>query len=272
MKELWCRRWAADVTQDGGAGDGGTDSQSTTGAEGGTVTSGAASGAGSGGSAGPPPPGAKPVGSGNYVVQQGECLLSIALEHGFLPETLWNLPENKEVKEKRKDPSVLLPGDRLHVPKPRVKQETSGDGQKHRFRRKGFPAKLRIRVLQNGEPRKDTPYILDIDGVLGDGTTDGDGVVEVTVPPQAKRGRLTVGKDESDRQVFELRLSGLDPIDALTGVQQRLDNLGFACPVTGDLDERTKAALADFQRACDLEVTGEADDKTRDRLVKEHGS
>ncbi len=255
------RRWAADVTQQGGTG--GQDA---------SAQSGDSAGGGGAAAAGAPAPTAQPVGSGDYVVQQGECLLSIALEHGFLPETLWDLPENREVKDKRKDPSVLLPGDRLHIPDPRVKQESSSDGQKHRFRRKGFPAKLRIRVLQNGEPRKDTPYILDIDGVLSDGTTDGDGGVEVTVPPQAKRGRLTVGKDEGDRQVFELRLSGLDPIDALSGVQQRLDNLGFACPVTGALDERTKAALADFQRAFDLEATGEADDKTRDRLVKEHGS
>jgi N-acetylmuramoyl-L-alanine amidase len=225
-----------------------------------------------GGTQQPAVAGAQAVGSGNYVVRQGESLLSIALEHGYLPETLWNLPENKKLKDTRKDFSVLLPGDQVSIPKPRPKEETGGDSQRHRFRRKGFPAKLRVQVLQAGEPRKNEPYVLDVDGKLSQGNTDGDGVVEVPIPPDSKRGRLVVGKDEASQQVFDLRLSGLDPVEATSGVQQRLDNLGFPCPPTGELDERTRAALADFQRAFDLDATGEPDQKTRDKLVQVHGS
>jgi hypothetical protein len=216
--------------------------------------------------------GAQPVGGGNYIVKQGECIESIALAHGFLPDTLWNHPDNAQLKQERKDPSMLLPGDRVQVPDPRPKQEQGADSQRHRFRRKGYPSKLRVRVLRNGEPRKNEPYTLNVDGKLSQGNTDGDGVVEVPVPPNAQQGALIVGKDEKDQQKFDLRLSGLDPVASTTGVQQRLENLGYPCPISGELDEPTRSAIGDFQRACDIEATGEPDQKTRDRLAKEHGS
>lgn len=215
---------------------------------------------------------AKPVGGGNHVVRQGECIESIARAHGYLPDTLWNHPDNAQLKRERKDPSLLLPGDRVQVPDPRPRQEQAADGRKHRFRRKGLPSKLRVQVLRDGEPRKSEPYTLNIDGRLSKGTTDGDGVVEVPVPPDAQKGTLIVGKDEQDQQTFELRLSGLDPIASISGVQQRLENLGYPCPASGALDEPTRGALGDFQRACDLEATGEPDQKTRDKLAEKHGS
>lgn len=215
---------------------------------------------------------AKPVGDGNHVVRQGECIESIALAAGYLPDTLWNHPDNAQLKRERKDPSLLLPGDRVQVPDPRPKQESAADGQKHRFHRKGLPSKLRVRILRDGEPRKNEPYTLNIDGRLSQGSTDGDGVVEVPVPPNAQQGTLIVGQDEKDQQKFELRLSGLDPVASITGVQQRLGNLGYPCPASGVLDEPTRSALADFQRAFDLEATGEPDRKTRDKLAQEYGS
>lgn len=215
---------------------------------------------------------AKPVGGGNYVVKRGECIESIALAHGYLPDTLWNHPDNAQLKRERKDPSLLLPGDRVQVPDPRPKQESAADGSRHRFRRKGLPSKLSVRILRDGQPRRNEPYTLNIDGKLSRGKTDGDGVVAVPVPPDAQRGKLVVGQDEPDQQTFDLRLSGLDPLESVTGIQQRLENLGYPCPATGALDDPTRSALADFQRACDLEATGEPDRKTRDRLGQEHGS
>ena len=233
---------------------------------------GAAGGGAAGGSGASQQPGAQPVGSGNYVVKQGECIESIALAHGFLPDTLWNHPDNAQLKQERKDPSMLLPGDRVQVPDPRPREEQAADSQRHRFRRKGLPSKLRVRILRSGEPRKNEPYTLNVDGKLSKGKTDGQGQVEVKVPPHAQRATLIVGADEAEQQTFELRLSRLDPMASITGVQQRLDNLGYPCPVSGELDEPTRSALADFQRTCDLEATGEPDQKTRDRLAGEHGS
>jgi hypothetical protein len=214
---------------------------------------------------------ARPVGGGNYVVKQGECIESIALAHGFLPDTLWNHPDNAQLKRERKDPSLLLPGDRVQVPDPRPKQEQGADSQRHRFRRKGLPSKLRVRVLRDGEPRKNEPYTLNIDGKLSQGTTDGDGVVEVPVPPDAQRGTLIVGKDEKDQQTFELRLSGLDPIASVTGAQQRLRNLGFLSEEpAAEWTPAALQALLDFQiqhvaKGQD-KASGEYDDATQRAL------
>src|SRR5580698_7288211 len=42
-----------------------------------------------------------PVGQGNYVVQPGDCMDSIAFGTGFLWTTLWDLPDNADLKSQR---------------------------------------------------------------------------------------------------------------------------------------------------------------------------
>jgi hypothetical protein len=63
-----------------------------------------------------------PLGSGAYIVQEGDCFLSIAYQHGFFWETLWNLPANAELRNTRQDPGQLLVGDRVMVPDRQIKQ------------------------------------------------------------------------------------------------------------------------------------------------------
>nr|WP_255216649.1 peptidoglycan-binding domain-containing protein [Pseudenhygromyxa sp. WMMC2535] len=63
----------------------------------------------------------------------------------------------------------------------------------------------------------------------------------------------------------------LDPATELSGVQQRLVNLGYTChDPAGELGESTQEALRAFQRTHDLEVSGELDDDTRARLIELH--
>jgi len=213
-----------------------------------------------------------PVGDGEHVVRQGECLTSIAAAHGLHPDTIWNDAANAALKRERKDPSVLLPGDRLHVPERRLRQESGATEQRHRFRRKGLPARLILTVRQAGQPRADTPYVLAVDGRTREGTTDGEGQLDEPIPAGARAARLVVDPGGEGEQVFELDLGGLDPVTEAAGLQKRLDNLGFTCEPTGELDEQTAAALLAFQKEHDLEPTGNADAKTRDKLVQEHGS
>jgi hypothetical protein len=61
-------------------------------------------------------------------VHQGDCLNSIADETGFFWETLWNHASNDSLKQQRRDPNVLEPGDVVHVPDKTPKQE-SGRGR-----------------------------------------------------------------------------------------------------------------------------------------------
>ena len=42
-----------------------------------------------------------------HTIQDGDCISSVAMRHGFFPGTLWNHPDNMELKKLRRDPNVL---------------------------------------------------------------------------------------------------------------------------------------------------------------------
>jgi len=208
----------------------------------------------------------EPVGSGNWKVRQGQCLESIALDTGHFWQKLWDLPENQEIKDKRQDPNTLLPGDLLSVPPIEEKQVPGATEQKHTFRRKGVPSILKVQCLRLDEPLADLPYRLVIDGKHFEGQTDSEGRVEQAIPPDAKEGCLIIREDEQEYE-YELELGHLDPIETITGIKARLSNLGFDPGTINDReDQGYTAALARFQEKHELEVTGEPDQDTRDKL------
>ena len=53
----------------------------------------------------------------NHYVEQGEYLAQIARSYGFVDyNTIWDAPENQGLKDKRKNPNILFPGDKLFIP------------------------------------------------------------------------------------------------------------------------------------------------------------
>ena len=205
-----------------------------------------------------------------YTVKQGDCISSIADRNGLFWEQLWNHPSNASLKASRKDPNVLRPGDVVYVPDKREKTETGATDQLHRFRKKGVPAKLRLRLLDEDEPLANQHYTLEIDGQTFSGTTDSDGRIEQSIPPSAKQGKLVVG---DRRDEYALDLGHIDPISEVSGVQERLNNLGYDCGAPdGVLGPRTRTAIREFQKAMGLRETGETDDQTRRRLEQEYGA
>jgi hypothetical protein len=58
----------------------------------------------------------EPVGSGNYTVQEGDCITSIASLAGHFWKTLWEHPSNADLSHARKSPNILLTGDILTIP------------------------------------------------------------------------------------------------------------------------------------------------------------
>lgn len=202
-------------------------------------------------------------------IKQGECISSIAAEHGLFPATIWYDPKNKELRDLRGDPYVLMPGDVVHVRHREPLVTACASDQRHRFRRKGVPEKLVIQFMLNDEPRANAGYDLVIEGVFTAGTTDSDGVLEIFIPPGALKGKVRFRDSEEE---LELTLGTMDPITQLSGVQSRLLNLGFFHgPCDGQTSEDLNEAIASFQITMDLEVTGKLDDQTRDRIAKEFG-
>lgn len=208
-------------------------------------------------------------GSGDYEVQSGDCLSSIAFEHGFFWKTLWDLGENTDLKQSRKNPDILLPGDLVTVPPIRIKKVTGATNQRHRLQLKGIPAKLRLRFLESGEPLADEPYVIRIDGDEHSGSLDDDGRLTESIQPNARVAEIRVGMNA---EWIRIPLGTVDPIDTISGVQGRLRNLGFPSgAVDGIAGPKTSAALRRFQKAYDLDATGKPDSDTRAKLAKIYG-
>ncbi len=206
-----------------------------------------------------------------HTVQQGECLHSIAYERGFFWQTLWNHAENASLRRRRRTEHTLMPGDEIFIPDSQTREESAQTDRRHRYRRRGVPAQLRIQLLANDQPRADLPYVLEVDGRLIRGTTDAEGWIRCPIPPNARHGKLRLGQDQQEE--YELNLGHIDPVEEVTGIQGRLRNMGFlASPIDGELNERTRQAIRAFQAHYDLPVTGESDDATRQKLVEIHGS
>jgi hypothetical protein len=284
-----------------------------------------------------------PVGESEYEVSQGECIASLARDSGHFWRTIWNDAANSELRRIRKNPNILLPGDRVHIPPIRSKAEQRDTGKRHSFVRLGEPAFIELCILRKRkiedqteaesvqaivdqgdveeeadftldqysdlsipeeesgitmpdgseetaeeesletepcpvaaadeeEPRANEPYTLTIDGETFSGTTDAKGYLRVVVPGNARHGRLVIGRP-GDRVAYELLLGGVDPVDALTGIQQRLTNLGLSCgSENGRMGPLTRAALQEFQRRHKLPDSGEPDEATRTKLLEVHGS
>ena len=50
----------------------------------------------------------------SYKVKAGDCLTAIAGDHGLPPATLWNHPDNMDLRTRRGSPDILHVGDVLY--------------------------------------------------------------------------------------------------------------------------------------------------------------
>jgi hypothetical protein len=206
-------------------------------------------------------------------VLQGECMTSIAIHYGFFWRTIWQLPENAEIEQLRGDPNALAPGDVVHIPDLRDTTVTRATDARHKFRRKGIPARFEVQLLASRKPRANLRYTLIVDGLPNEGVSDDQGWIRVGISPRARQGRLLIhADDEREPEVYELNFGYLDPIATISGVQGRLRNLGwYQGPVDGNVSEELEDALEQFQREHSLSVTREADEPTRNKLEQVHG-
>jgi N-acetylmuramoyl-L-alanine amidase len=207
----------------------------------------------------------------SVIVTQGDCITSIACERGFFPRTIWEHPENASLKQKRRNPNALMPGDTVVVPDKGCKELSKPDAQRHRFRRLGVPARLRVQVCWGNRPRANEPFTLTVEGEVFQGHTDGDGWVDQAVSPLARSATLLVG-GQDDQERYDLALGEIDPVDEVSGAQGRLENLGFRCEEEqGSMGPNTRQAIRQFQAVNGLTPTGELDAPTRAKLVEVHG-
>jgi N-acetylmuramoyl-L-alanine amidase len=201
-------------------------------------------------------------------VRKGDSIPSLAHQNGHFWETVWNDGANAELRQKRPSPNQLAPGDEVTIPELQKKTESGATEQRHRFKRKGVPSKLRLQLKTLGEPRKNEKYVLELDGELIEGTTDGEGKIEHPIRPDSKGGRLLLSEGAEE---IPVKVGHLDPVEVLSGVIQRLNNLGYeAGHAAQKMVPKLAKALSEFQEAHKLDVTGEPDDKTKAKLLELH--
>lgn len=215
---------------------------------------------------------------GFHIVKRGECLSSLAARYSF-PDyrTIYDHPENADLRKRRPNPNLLLPGDRVYVPNWQLKQYSLPTDATHKFKMRGGKVWLRLRICNDQhEPVDAADYVLDVEGVRTSGRTDADGLLAVVIPAKADRARLELSYRDSTgcavTRCWSLQLGDMDPVSELTGIQARLNNLGFWCgEVDGIMGPRTKAAVRRFQEWAGLTVDGIPGPKTQGSLEQKHG-
>jgi hypothetical protein len=208
-------------------------------------------------------------------------MASISAQYGFAQwETIWNHPKNAAIKEKRKNPNVLAPGDQIFVPDPTPGSFACATGRRHTFQVKRAKTRLRLQLVDgSGQPYANAAYTIEVGkggkpSIKRQGTTPGNGVVDVLVPPDTTSGKVTLvpeGSPPEEAIEWQLNLGHLDPVQEQSGARARLDNLFPRVPgLNVAEDARRKALLLAFQELHGLPETGELDDATSQKLEQLH--
>lgn len=164
---------------------------------------------------------------------------------------------------------MLYPGDRLHIPDMETGvKEGCATEEKHRFRLHTSTLMLRM-VLKdiNDEPIANKDCVLKVEATEFPLLTDGEGLIEQSIPITARRAWLTVDDIEQSLLIGEL-----DPVIQSSGQRSRLNNLGYrAGPIGCDCEHRLLSAIEEFQCNNDLAVDGDCGPNTQAKLIEIHG-
>lgn len=213
-----------------------------------------------------------------HVVKQGEYLSKIAKDHGFADYlTIWNHPQNTDLKKKRQNPNVLFPGDKLFIPPRETKEESRPTEKKHRFQIKKNKLMLRL-TLEDAflRPIANAKCELTVEGETFKLVTNGQGKLEQEIPADAEKAALII-KDAVtpiNDQLIPIQIGHLDPVEEISGQKARLNNLGyFSGPLDKEDADLFQSAVEEFQ--CDhmgpSAVDGKCGPKTQAKLKQVHG-
>jgi hypothetical protein len=213
-----------------------------------------------------------------HVVQQGECLTSIAAAYGFASgAAIYDHPANAAFRTHRPDPNVLLPGDVIAIPVRRDRVEARSTDVRHAFSLSRPRRLLRLMMKADSTtPLANREYELIVGDQMLRGVTAADGLLEQWIPAHATTGALTL---PSLGLTWTVAIGHLDPVEhdgqpVITGVQARLRNLGYySGEIDGAVGDTTRSAIEAFER----EVlhreppSGEPDRDVRRALLQRHG-
>jgi N-acetylmuramoyl-L-alanine amidase len=206
-----------------------------------------------------------------HKVNRGEWMGGIAAAHGHRSwKPVWEHPRNRKL-QRRRDPNLLVEGDRVYVPKPEPKKDDGGTDSAHKFRVKVEEDKLILRFVE-------IDIYLQLFGPIdyrikvgrhekvGELTKEGE-QIKMPLPISVEKASLWIEEFE-----YVLEIGGLDPLRRLSGMQARINNLGWdAGPVDNALGRLTKRGTRDFQGFYKIGVDGKIGSETRGKIEKVYG-
>ena len=230
-----------------------------------------------------------------HVVERGEYLSLIALKHGFHDQrVIWDHPDNAALKQLRRNPNVLLAGDRIVIPDRTPGEAAAATGTVNQFQAVTDAAALNVdfeNASRKAMSNRDGP--LTLAGVDASGafvkarpiqtSTDGTGRLHQDFTgPFTERAAATEGDFQMLAQpteapaTFRLFIGGLDPVDEPSGQRARLDNLGYFAGYTENDRDQLEWATEEFQADEKLKDRGLFADRqknlpTWNHLAKRHG-
>jgi hypothetical protein len=165
-----------------------------------------------------------------YVIKQGDHLALLAHKFGFDADAVWNDPANDDLRNAERDPELLAAGDVLYIPNQVDKKPVTFDlstGSTNTFQSSEPTMDLQIKFADPQFASK--AYTVQELPDLSSQSTGEDGTLKVTIP--VTMPSFTVVFTEDGTTVV-CKVAQVDPVRTMTGVIQRLQNLGYLDPRT----------------------------------------
>jgi hypothetical protein len=200
-----------------------------------------------------------------YVIKQGDYLAALAHKFDFDADDVWNHDKNSDLREACPDPNILNPTEILYIPdqvNKKPKTFSLNTGTTNSF--VSDTPKVTIAIRFDDEDLKNKDYTVVELPELTDLKTGDDGTASFSIPVTLPS--FTIEFTESGA-AFQIFVAHLDPITTLSGVAQRLQNLGYLGPQPdgSDLDvDAVRAALRMFKADQDDDSSDDGDDSDSD--------
>jgi N-acetylmuramoyl-L-alanine amidase len=171
-----------------------------------------------------------------YVIKQGDYLAALAHKFDFDADSIWNHDKNADLREARPNPNILSPTDMLYIPD-QVDKEPNWlaltTGTTNTFVSDAPTVTITIRFADD-DLANQAYTVVELPDLTGL-TTGDDGTA--SFPILVTLASFTIEFTRSGA-TFPIFVGHLDPIDTLSGVAQRLQNLGYlgSQPDDGQLD------------------------------------
>jgi len=167
------------------------------------------------------------IGEEGKEIKAGQCISSLAFEEQMEWGKIYMHDKNEKLRETRKHPNILLPGDRVAIPEKEAKEKEEKDVDTvYTYKRRLNPFGLQLRFTKFGRPRKGEKYELWSNGrkVYEDKLNE-NGILEVLdIRPDCKKVLIYLGEKKEE---YGFELGTLAPVTEPRGIQARLWNLGY---------------------------------------------